>query len=40
VAGVSRRAVIDIENGKPTAEWRIALQLAQALGLDVILQPR
>jgi HTH-type transcriptional regulator/antitoxin HipB len=40
VAGVSRKAVIEIENGKPTAQWQNALQLAQALGLDVTLQPR
>jgi HTH-type transcriptional regulator / antitoxin HipB len=39
-AGVSRKAVIDIENGKPTAQWQIALRMAQALGLDVTLLPR
>lgn len=39
-AGVSRKAVIDIENGKPTAQWQIALRLAQTLGLNVSLRPR
>jgi y4mF family transcriptional regulator len=39
-AGVSRKAVIEIENGKPTAQWQIALRLAQTLGLDVTLRPR
>ncbi len=40
VTGVSRKAVIEIENGKPTAQWQNALRLAQALGLDVTLRPR
>ena len=40
MTGVSRKAVIEIENGKPTAQWQNALLLAQALGLDVTLQPR
>ena len=39
-AGVSRKAVIEIENGKPTAQWQIALRLAQTLGLDVTLRQR
>jgi HTH-type transcriptional regulator / antitoxin HipB len=40
VAGVSRKAIIEIENGKPTAQWHNPLRLAQTLGLDVTLQPR
>ncbi|MET0604523.1 MAG: helix-turn-helix domain-containing protein [Baekduia sp.] len=40
VTGMSRKAVIEIENGKPTAQWQNVLLLAQALGLDVHLQPR
>lgn len=40
VAGVSRKSVVDIEAGKPNAQLHIALRLAQALGLDVVLQPR
>jgi HTH-type transcriptional regulator/antitoxin HipB len=40
VAGVSRKAVIDIESGKPTAQWQIALSLARSLGLNVIVRPR
>ena len=40
VTGVSRKTVIEIEHGKPTAQWQNALLLAQTLGLDVLLQPR
>jgi HTH-type transcriptional regulator/antitoxin HipB len=40
VAGMSRKAVIEIENGKPTAQWQNPLRLAQTLGLDVTLQQR
>ena len=40
MAGVSREAVIAIENGEPTAKWEIALRMAEALGLDVTLFPR
>ena len=40
VTGVSRKTIIEIEKGKPTAQWHIVLLLTQTLGLDVTLLPR
>ncbi|HEX4106730.1 MAG TPA: helix-turn-helix domain-containing protein [Solirubrobacteraceae bacterium] len=40
VVGVNRRVVSELERGKGTVRLEIALELAQALGLDVDLRPR
>ena len=40
LAGVGRRFVSDLENGKPTAEIGKVLQVLTALGLDLELRAR
>ncbi len=40
LAGVGRRFVSDLENGKPTAEIGKVLQALTALGLDLELRAR
>ena len=40
LAGVGRRFVSDVENGKPTAEIGKVLQVLTALGIDMELKVR
>ena len=40
LAGVGRRFVSDLENGKPTAEIGKVLQILTALGIDMQLKVR
>lgn len=40
LAGVGRRFISDLENGKPTAEIGKVLQVLTALGLDLELRAR
>jgi HTH-type transcriptional regulator/antitoxin HipB len=40
VVGVDRRVVSQLERGKSTVYLTIALRVAEALGLDIRLEPR
>lgn len=40
LVGVNRRVIGELERGKPTVRLEIALNAANALGLDVQLTPR
>jgi y4mF family transcriptional regulator len=40
IAGVGRRFISELENGKPSLEFGKVLQVATALGIDLIVQAR
>ena len=40
LSGLSHKLIIDVEHGKPTAEFDEVLQLAATLGIDLIARGR
>lgn len=40
VVGVNRRVIGELERGKPSVQLKIALRVAEAVGLDVTLRDR